>query len=33
VARRVGNADAVYVRTVNLKGFGTEEGFHPEVIC
>jgi hypothetical protein len=33
VARRTGNPDAVYVRAVNLKGFGADEGFYVEVIC
>jgi hypothetical protein len=33
VARRTGNRDAVYVRTVNVKGFGANEGFYLEVIC
>ena len=33
VATRGGNPNAVYVRTVNLKGFGADEAFHLEVLC
>lgn len=34
VARRADySGTAVYVRTVNLKGFGHDEGFYLEVIC
>ena len=33
VATRTGNPDAVYVRTVNHKGYGADEGFHLVVLC